>query len=235
MRLVQWRRQTFRALQVRNYRLFFVGQVISRSGWWIQMVAENWLVVDLGGSGLVLGITSALQFAPLLLFSAYAGVLVDRRDTRKLLIATQCASGLLALIIGLLALTGVVQIWMIWLAAFLLGCLNAFEIPAREAFTMELAGPAHVTNAVALNNVVRNSSRAFGPALGGWLISWAGDAFQSGCRPTGGHERPHQHSDSKARHDQAIDLCIFLKRLGDVEGQQDDKVGTKGRGHGRDE
>lgn len=174
MRLVQWRRQTFRALQVRNYRLFFVGQVISRSGWWIQMVAENWLVVDLGGSGLVLGITSALQFAPLLLFSAYAGVLVDRRDTRKLLIATQCASGLLALIIGLLALTGVVQIWMIWLAAFLLGCLNAFEIPAREAFTMELAGPAHVTNAVALNNVVRNSSRAFGPALGGWLISWAG-------------------------------------------------------------
>jgi MFS family permease len=173
-RLAAWRRQTFRVLQTRNYRLFFVGQVISRSGWWVQMVAENWLVVDLGGSGLVLGMTSALQFAPLLLLSPYAGVLVDRRDTRTLLIVTQCASGLLALIVGLLAVMGVVQIWMIWLAAFLLGCLNAFEIPARETFTMELAGPADVTNAVALNNVVRNSARAFGPALGGGLIAWLG-------------------------------------------------------------
>ncbi len=173
-RLAAWRRQTFRALRTRNYRLFFVGQVVSRSGWWIQMVAENWLVVDLGGSGLLLGITSALQFAPLLLFSPYAGVLVDRQDTRRLLIVTQCASGLLALIVGLLALTGVVQIWMIWLAAFLLGCLAAFEIPAREAFTMELAGPADVTNAVALNHVVRNSARALGPALGGGLIAWLG-------------------------------------------------------------
>lgn len=84
---------------------------------------ENWLVVDLGGSGLILGITSALQFAPLLLWSAYAGVLVDRRDTRMLLIVTQCASGILALIVGLLALTEIVQIWMIWLAAFLPECL----------------------------------------------------------------------------------------------------------------
>ncbi|WP_089722140.1 MFS transporter [Candidatus Entotheonella palauensis] len=172
--LAQWPRQTFRALRTRNYRLFFVGQVISRSGWWMQMIAENWLVIDLGGSGLILGMTSALQFAPLLLFSAYAGVLVDRRDTRILLIVTQCGSGLLALIVGLLALTGMVQIWMIWLAAFLLGCLNAFEIPAREAFTMELAGPTDVTNAVALNHVVRNSARAFGPALGGGLIAWLG-------------------------------------------------------------
>jgi MFS family permease len=173
-RLAEWQRQTFRALRMRNYRLFFVGQVISRSGWWMQMVAENWLVVDLGGSGLILGITSALQFAPLLFLSAYARVLVDRGDTRLLLIVTQYASGIVALIVGLLALTGVVQIWMIWLAALLLGCLNAFEIPAREAFTMELAGPANVTNAVALNNVVRSSARAFGPALGGGLIAWLG-------------------------------------------------------------
>lgn len=173
-RLAEWRRQTFRALRMRNYRLFFVGQVISRSGWWMQTVAENWLVVDLGGSGLILGITSALQFAPLLFLSAYAGVLVDRGDTRLLLIVTQYASGIVALIVGLLALTGVVQIWMIWLAALLIGCLNAFEMPAREAFTMELAGPANVTNAVALNNVIRSSARAFGPALGGGLIAWLG-------------------------------------------------------------
>ena len=173
-RLAEWRRQSLRALRTRNYRLFFMGQVISRSGWWIQMVAENWLVVDLGGSGLILGITGALQFTPLLLLSSYAGVLVDRRDTRQLLIVTQCASGLLATIMGLLALTGIVQIWMVWLAGLMLGCINAFEIPAREAFTMELAGPDDVTNAVALNNVVRNASRAFGPALGGGLIAWLG-------------------------------------------------------------
>ncbi len=172
--LAKWQGQAFRALKLPNYRLFFTGQVISRSGWWVQMVAENWLVVDLGGSGLILGMTCALQFAPLLLFSPYAGVLVDRQDTRRLLIATQCAAATLALIVGLLALTGVVQIWMIWLAAFLLGCLNALEIPAREAFTMELAGPTNVTNAVALNNVVRNSARAFGPALGGGLIAGLG-------------------------------------------------------------
>src|SRR5262249_18290641 len=92
-RLAEWRRQTFRALRMRNYRLFFVGQVISRAGWWMQMVAENWLVVDLGGSGLILGMTSALQFAPLLLLSAYAGVLVDRRETRPGRILTPSGSG----------------------------------------------------------------------------------------------------------------------------------------------
>src|SRR5262249_58830371 len=124
-RPAEWRRQCCRALRMRTYRLFFVGQVISRAGWWMQMVAENWVVVDLGGSGLILGMTSALQFAPLLFLSAYAGVLVDRGDTRLLLIVTQYASGIVALIVGLLALTGVVQIWMIWLAALLLGCLNA--------------------------------------------------------------------------------------------------------------
>ncbi len=173
-RLSQLRCQTFRALKTRNYRLFFIGQVISRSGMWIQMIAENWLVIQLGGSGLTLGVTTALQFAPLLLFSAYAGVLVDRWNRRTVLIATQCASGLLAFAIGGLALVGSIQIWMIWLAAFLLGCLNALDIPAREAFTMELAGPANVANAMALNSVVRNAARAFGPALGGGLIAWIG-------------------------------------------------------------
>ena len=106
--------------------------------------------------------------------SAYAGVLVDRWDRRTVLIVTQCASGMLALIVGLLAFTGGIQIWMIWLVAFLLGCLNALDIPAREAFTMELAGPANVANAMALNSVVRNTARAFGPALGGGLIVWVG-------------------------------------------------------------
>ncbi len=169
-----WSYRTFRSLQTRNYRLFFIGQVISRVGLWIQMVAENWLVIQLGGSGVMLGVTIALQFTPLLVFSAYAGALVDRWNTRFVLIVTQSAAGALALSLGLLALTGVIQIWMIWVAAFLLGCLNALDMPAREAFTMELAGPADVTNAVALNNVVRNAARTCGPALGGGLIAHVG-------------------------------------------------------------
>jgi MFS family permease len=168
------RQQTFRSLSLRNYRLFFTGQVISRAGMWVQIIAENWLVVQLGGSGLMLGITTALQFAPLLLLSPYGGTLVDRWNTRTVLLVTQSASGTLALLVGLFALTGSIQIWMVWAAAFLLGCLNALDIPARETFTMELAGPDNVTNAVALNNVVRNAARASGPALGGVLITSVG-------------------------------------------------------------
>jgi MFS family permease len=141
---------------------------------WVQIIAENWLVVQLGGSGLMLGITTALQFAPLLLLSPYGGTLVDRWNTRTVLLVTQSASGILALLVGLRALTGTIQIWMIWVAACLLGCLNALDIPAREAFTIELVGPDNVTNAVALNNVVRNAARACGPALGGVLITSVG-------------------------------------------------------------
>lgn len=171
-----WYRQTFRALASRNFRLFLGAQVISRAGLWVQMVAENWLVIQLGGSGIMLGVTIALQFAPLLVFSPYAGALVDRWNTRIVLIITQSAAGALALSIGLLALTGLIEIWMIWVAAFLLGCLNALDMPAREAFTMELSGPADVTNAVALNNAMRHAARACGPALGGVLIAQTGIA-----------------------------------------------------------
>lgn len=167
-------KRTFRSLHMRNYRLYFTAQVISTSGTWVQLVAENWLVVRLGGSGLMLGITTALQFIPLLLFSTYGGVLVDRWNKRSLLIFTQSASGILALSIGLLALTGFVQIWMIWITAFLLGCVNALDTPGRQVFTMELVGAANVTNAVALNNAVSTSARAIGPAIGGLLIASAG-------------------------------------------------------------
>jgi MFS family permease len=173
-RIGRLRHQTFRALHTRNYRLYFTAQMTSRTGMWVQIIAENWLVVQLGGSGLLLGIITALPFVPLLLLSTYGGVLVDRWNKRTVLIVTQSASGTLALMMGLLALTGVIQLWMIWMAAFLLGCINALDMPAREAFTMELASPANVTNAVALNDVVRNAARAFGPALGGLLIASIG-------------------------------------------------------------
>ena len=168
------RSQTFRALGTRNYRLYFTGQAVSRAGMWVQLVAENWLVVQLGGSGTALGITTALQFTPLLVFGAWGGVLVDRSDKRTVLTVTQTAAGLLALTTGLLALTGLIQIWMVWIAALLLGCVQAVDDPARQAFTMELAGPTVVTNAVALNNVAATAARAVGPAIGGLLLATLG-------------------------------------------------------------
>jgi MFS family permease len=170
------RARTFRALGTRNYRLYFAGQATSAAGTWVQLVAENWLVVQLGGSGTALGITTVLQFAPLLLLGAWGGVPVDRWDKRALLTATQTAAGLLALATGLLALSGLVRIWMIWLAALLLGCVNALDNPGQQAFTMELAGPADVTNAGALNNAVATAARAVGPAIGGLLLSTLGVA-----------------------------------------------------------
>jgi MFS family permease len=113
--------QTFRSLRIRNYRLFFIAQCISSTGTWVQLIAENWLVVRLGGSGLTLGVTTALQFLPILFLSAYAGVLVDRYNRRFVLTITQSIAGLISVILGLLALVGLAKIWMIWVAALLLG------------------------------------------------------------------------------------------------------------------
>lgn len=164
--------RTFRALRIRNYRVYFAGQTISATGLWVQLVAEHWLVLRLGGSGTALGITTALQFTPLLFLGAYAGVLVDRHsEKRQLLIATQTAAGLLALVTAVITLLGVIDIWMIWIAAFMLGCINTIARPAQQAFTMELAGPTFVANAVALNDTVTSSARAIGPAIGGLLIA----------------------------------------------------------------
>ncbi|MBP1080766.1 MULTISPECIES: MFS transporter [Bacillus] len=164
-------KRTFRSLSIRNYRLYFFAQIISTSGLWIQLVAENWLVVQLGGSGLMLGITTAIQFTPLLFLSVYGGVLVDRWNKHTLLMFTQISSSILALLLGILALTGSVQIWMIWIIAFLLGCVNALDTPGRQVFTRELVGPKHLTNAVALNNTISTSGRVIGPVIGAILIS----------------------------------------------------------------
>lgn len=166
--------QTFRSLRHRNYRLYFTSEAISRAGTWVQLIAEQWLVIQLGGSGVALGITTALQFTPLLLFGAFGGVLVDRWNKRNLLMLTQTAAGMLALVVGLLALTGSIEIWMIWVAALLLGCIEAIDTPASQAFTMEMAGPADATNAIALNNAISTTARAIGPAIGGFLIAAAG-------------------------------------------------------------
>jgi MFS family permease len=165
------RRQTFRSLRNRNYRLYFVGQSLSSSGTWVQLVAENWLVIRLGGGGLALGITTALQFTPLLLFGPLAGVTVDRWNPRRLLILTQSANGLLAASLASLALGHVVQIWMVWVAAFLVGCVNSLDNPGRQTLTKQMVGQESVANAVALNTAISNAARAVGPAIGGLLLA----------------------------------------------------------------
>ncbi len=168
--------RTFRSLHVRNYRLFFVGQVISMSGTWMQSVAQSWLVLQLTGSGLDLGITVGLQFGPVLFLGAWAGVLADRVDKRKLLLCTQTAAAVLALVLGLLTATHVVTVWMVWLLAGLTGCATALDLPARQSFVYEMVGPDDLANAVGLNAVIINSSRIVGPAIGALLIAGIGVA-----------------------------------------------------------
>lgn len=168
--------RTFQAFANRNYRLYFGGQTISTTGTWIQLVAENWLVLRLGGSGTALGVTNALQFTPLLLFGAYGGVIVDRFDKRTLLTITQSFAAAVAAMTGLLVITDQIQIWMVWIAAFVIGCVNTIDNPCRQALTMELVGPDDIANAVALNTTVATTARAVGPAIGGLLLATTGVA-----------------------------------------------------------
>ena len=169
--------RTFRSLRIYNYRLFFFSQVVSMSGTWMQSVAQNWLVLSLGGSAVDLGITVGLQFGPVLVIGAWAGALADRVDKRRLLMATQAVAALLALVLAALTVTDVVTVWMIWVLAALTGTATALDLPSRQSFVYELVGPEHLANAVGLNSVIINSSRIIGPALGGVLIASVGIAF----------------------------------------------------------
>jgi MFS family permease len=168
---------TFSSLHVRNYRLYFIGQVVSVSGSWMQRVAQSWLVLHLTGSGVALGVASALQFLPILLFGAWAGLVADRMDKRQVLMVTQPLMGFLALILGVLTLTGLVQLWMVFLMALLLGAVTAIDNPARQSFVMELVGRRQVTNAVSLNSAVFTSARVVGPAIAGVLIAVVGTGW----------------------------------------------------------
>jgi MFS family permease len=155
---------------VRNYRLYFAGQVVSVSGTWMQQVAQGWLVLRLTNSGVALGTVTALQFVPVLLFGAWGGVIADRFDKRRLLLGTQSVAGVLALVLGLLTLTGDIRLWMVYLLAAALGCVNAVDNPTRQAFVREMVGPTDVPNAVSLNSVTMNASRVIGPAVAAILI-----------------------------------------------------------------
>src|SRR5439155_3510408 len=166
--------RTFRSLRIRNYRLYFIGQTISMSGTWMQSVAQAWLVLKLAGGGVALGVVTALQFLPMLLAGPWGGVIADRVDKRKLVTVTQSASGVLALALGILTITGLVQLWMVYLLAFLLGVVSLADMPARQAFVMEMVGPEDVANAVSLNSVLTNAARIVGPAAAGLLIATIG-------------------------------------------------------------
>ena len=168
------------ALRHRNYRLFFTGQLISLVGTWMQNLAQSWLVLTLSHSDpLALGLVAALQFLPILLFSLFTGVLADRYPKRRLLLITQSSAMMLAFILAVLTTTGVVQIWHVYIIAFLLGLVNSFDVPARQAFVSEMVGKEDLMNAVALNSTIFNAARVVGPAIAGLLIGFGGKIFNS--------------------------------------------------------
>jgi MFS family permease len=170
-------RRTFHSLRTRNFRLYFLGQVISGTGSWMQLVAQAWLVLRLTHSGFAVGVTLGLQFAPMLLFGAWAGVLVDRLDKRRLLVGTAAASGVLALVLGLVTVAGVVEVWMVYALAFGLGVVTALDNPGRRAFVPEMVPEADVANAVGLNSTVFTAARVIGPAIAAGVIALAGVAW----------------------------------------------------------
>jgi len=165
---------TFTSLRHRNFRLFFVGQLISFIGIWMQGVAQSWLVYDLTHSRLLLGLVSALGSLPILAFSLYGGTLADRFDKRKLLFFTQCSAMIVAWTLGILVAFDWVRIWHILLLATLLGLDSAIDTPTRQSFIVEMVGREDLTNAIALNSSIFNASRVIGPALAGILIAGVG-------------------------------------------------------------
>ena len=170
--------QTFRSLRIRNYRLFASGQVISLTGTWAQRVAQDWLVLELSGNnGLALGIVTALQFLPVLVLGLWSGLLADRYDKRRLLVVVQVAMGMLALLLGVLDVTGAVELWHVYALSFALGIASAIDTPVRQSFVSELVGPEELPNAVGLNSATFNSARIVGPALAGVVIAAVGTGW----------------------------------------------------------
>ena len=173
--------RTFAALRVRNYRLFAMGSLVSNVGTWMQRVAQDWLILVLTGSAGALGLTTGLQFLPTVILSPFAGVIADRFAKRRILVVTQIGMGIVAAILGMLAITGVVEAWHVYVLAFVFGVGSAFDVPARQAFVNEMVDQERLTNAVALNSASFNLARMTGPAIAGLVIA----ALGSGSRATG--------------------------------------------------
>jgi MFS family permease len=167
-------RRSFNSLEVPNYRRYFIGQMISLSGTWMQTVAAIWLILSLTDSGLAVGATTALQFLPMLLFGAWGGLIADRMSKRRLLIITQTLMAIPAIGLLLVTATGIVVPWMVFLAVFLMGLVNAVDNPTRQSFVIEMVGADRVVNAVSLNSVIVQAARIVGPAIAGLLIAGFG-------------------------------------------------------------
>jgi MFS family permease len=170
---------TFRSLRNPNYRLWAGGAIVSNVGTWMQRTAQDWIVLTqlTHHNATAVGIVMGLQFGPQLLMLPFSGFAADHLDRRKLLIATQASMGLLALCLGLLTVTGLVQLWHVYVFAFLLGCAAAFDAPARQTFVSELVGEADLSNAVGLNSTSFNAARMIGPAVAGLLIAGVGTGW----------------------------------------------------------
>lgn len=167
-------RETFESLRSRNFRLFFVGQLVSATGTWVQQVAAAWLVLRLTSSGVALGIDTGLTFLPMLLFGFWGGSLADLRDRRRLLLMTNAMLGVLALVLWVIVDTGVVRLWMVYALSFLSGTVSAIDTPTRQSFYAEMVAEEHLANAVSLNSAVMTGSRIIGPAVAAGLIAGLG-------------------------------------------------------------
>lgn len=166
--------RTFAALRHRNFRLFWIGQLISLTGTWMQTTGQAWLVLQMTHSAWLLGVVGALQFLPVMLLSLFGGVIADRVPKRKLLLFTQSFATAQAIILWVLVFSGTVQLWHILVLALMLGITNALDMPTRQAFVVEMVGREDLPNAVALNSSLFNMARIVGPGLGGVLIAWLG-------------------------------------------------------------
>ena len=172
----QWPR-SFAALQVRDYRLYLTSQMVATTGLWMQRIAQDWLVLELTGSVTAVGVAVALQFLPMLLLGLFGGVVADRFPKRTILIVTQSTLALVATTLGVLALTGAVQAWHVYVLAFVLGLVTVVDNPTRQVFVSELVGQAHIRNAVSLNSSVFQLGALVGPAVSGALIHAVGQGW----------------------------------------------------------
>jgi MFS family permease len=173
--LVSFNRRTFSSLRYRNYRLFFTGQLISQTGSWMQRIALGWFVLELTHNDpFAVGLMAFAQFLPYTLFGLFAGVFTDRLDARKLVIATQVAQTISAIVLTWIAYAGIAQPWMLYLIAFVNGTVLVLDVPSRQQLTYRMVGREALPNAIALNSSLFNASRIFGPSVAGILLGFAG-------------------------------------------------------------
>lgn len=170
-------KNNFHALTHKDFRYYWLGQCVSLIGTWAQSTGQSWLVLQLTGSSLKLGVVSTVQFIPITVFSLFAGLLIDKFPKKKILLVTQSVSMCLAFILSALVFTNTVRYWHILLLAFLLGVSNCVDMPTRQSFTIEIAGKEDLMNAIALNSVTFNLARIIGPTIGALIMAYTGPAW----------------------------------------------------------